>query len=236
MRSLVVISLLAFAPQTFAQSLNPTTQLSLLSSISVTAESVVSVQPDQVQLDIGVVTQATQSQAASTQNAKQLDAVLTALRKALGPAAEIRTVSYTLNPVYHYPRDEGEPKVTGYNATNIVRVTLDDLAKIGNAIDTATQAGANNIQRIQFLLKDETVSRKQALREAVQKARSEADTLAAALSMRVARVISVTEAGAPGIPMQAVMMSARGAADVATPIQAGAIEVRSNVTLTVEIK
>jgi uncharacterized protein len=207
-----------------------------VSSIRVTGDSLVSAKPDRVQIDVGVLTQATQSQSAAAQNATRLQAALTALAKAVGPGADIKTVSYSLNPNYQYHPNGGEPTITGYTATNVVRVTLSDLAKIGSVIDTATASGANQVQGIQFTLSDEQIVRSQALREAALKARADADVLAAALGLKVVRVLSVEENGSTGGPVRPVMFEARGmAAKAPTPVQPGSIDVGANVVLTVEV-
>ena len=59
-----------------------------VSSIRVTADSIVTAKPERAQIDVGVLTQEKQSQNAATQNAKQIDGVLTALHKLLGPDAD----------------------------------------------------------------------------------------------------------------------------------------------------
>mgnify|MGYP001413719593 CR=1 FL=1 len=206
------------------------------STIQVSGDATVSAQPDRVQIDIGVATQAQQSQAAAEQNAKQAEALLAALRKVAGKTAQITTIGYSLQPNYRYPRDGGEPTITGYTATNIVRVRLDELSRIGNVIDTATQSGANRIQGIQFMLKDERGVRSQALREAVTNARAKADALAAALGVKVVGIHSVVESGPMARPVRDVMYArAEMAGATATPIEAGAIEVRADVLLTVQI-
>jgi uncharacterized protein len=215
----------------FSQELPPA---SLPPSIRVSGESIVTAKPDRVQVDVGVMTQASQSQAAATQNAQQLETVLAALRKALGANADIRTISYSLQPNYHYSRDGGPPNITGYTALNVVRVTLDDISRIGRVIDTAAQSGANQVQRVQFMLKDEQSVRAQALKDAAVKARAQADALAAALGVKVVRVLSASESTPIVFPMQDMVM-AREAAASPTPIQPGSIEMRATVTLTVEI-
>src|SRR4030081_222700 len=73
-----------------------------VSSIRVTGDARVTAKPDRVQIDIGVTTRAAQSQDAASQNARQVDAVLAAVRKATGPAAVLKTISYSLNPTYQY--------------------------------------------------------------------------------------------------------------------------------------
>jgi uncharacterized protein YggE len=205
------------------------------SSIRVTGEAAVTTKPDQAQIDLGVVTEAKNAQAAATENAEKLDAVLGDLHKALGPGADIKSTSYSLTPVYHYPKEGGTPTITGYSATNVIRVKTSELTQVGKIIDTATQSSANRIQSLQFTLKDEQAVYIQALREAVTKARAKAEAIASALGLKTVRVLSVEEGGPLSRPVYAEGMQARAAAPVQTPVEPGTIEVRARGTLTVEI-
>jgi uncharacterized protein YggE len=151
----------------------------------------------------------------------------------LGAGADIKTVSYSLQPNYRYPQGGGEPTITGYTATNIVRVTLDDLTKVGSAIDAATQAGANRIHQLQFTVKDERPLEAQALREAAIRARQKAEALATALGVRITRVLHVSESSPVVVPVRDVAFARAEVAS--TPIEPGTIEVRASVTVSVEI-
>src|SRR6266513_3776031 len=158
MRCLVAAVMLACAVAVSPARAQPA-PASPVSSIRVTGDARVTARPDRVQIDIGVTTRAAQSQEAASQNAREVDAVLAAVRKATGPAAVLKTISYSLNPTYQYHPKGEEPTITGYSALNVVQVTLDDLAKIGTVIDSATQAGANHVQGIQFTLRDQDAVR-----------------------------------------------------------------------------
>ena len=206
------------------------------SSIRVTGEAAVTTKPDQAQIDVGVVTEAKNAQAAATENAEKLDAVLGELRKVLGPGADIKSTSYSLTPMYHYPKEGGTPTITGYSATNVIQVKTNELTQVGKIIDTAAQSSANRIQSLQFTLKDEQAVYIQALREAVAKARAKAEAIASALGLKIVRVLSVEEGGPLSRPVYAEGMQTRAAAaPVQTPVEPGTIEVRATVTLTVEI-
>jgi len=207
------------------------------STIQVTGESTVQVRPDQAELNLGVTTQAANGQAAASQNAKKVDAILAALRKALGSSAEIKTLSYSLSPDYHYPKEGGQPTIAGYTANNTVQVKVADLTQVGNAIDAATQSGANQVQSLRFTLKDEQAAETQALREAAVRARAKIDAMAAALGLKVARILRVEEGGQPVRPIYAEAMAynAKNMAAVSTPVEAGTIEIHATVSLTAEI-
>jgi uncharacterized protein len=209
-----------------------------LSSIRVTGEARVSAQPDRVQIDLGVQTQAPLSQDAASANARALEAALAAVRKAAGPGAQLKTVSYSLTPNYQYHTGGGEPTITGYTALNVVQVTLDDLARSGAVLDAATRAGANRVQGMQWTLRDQDTVRAEALREAATRARAEAQVLADALGLRIVRVLTVEESSPQIVPLRTHVAMARATAGVAeapTPVEAGTLDVSASVTLTVEV-
>lgn len=229
LRSLALASLvLALVGSTAqAQAENPPA-----STIRVTGEASVSAKPDRVEIDLGVVTRATTAQQAATENARVLTNVLAALRRALGPKASIETISYALYPNYQVP-PQGDPKITGYTATNRVRVTQDDLTNVGAVLDVATRAGANQVDRIRFTLKDDAPVKAQALRAAALEARAKANTLATSLGLQIARIHSVDEVSPTARPLFDLAV-AREAAPT-TPILPGSIETSATVTLTVEL-
>jgi len=208
-----------------------------VSSIRVTGDARVTARPDRVQIDLGVTTRAATSQEAASHNARQVEAVLAAVRNAAGSAAVVKTISYSLNPHYRFHPSGGEPTIEGYSAQNVVQVTLDDLARIGSVIDAATGAGANHVQGIQFTLRDQDAVRAEALREAVTRARAQADLLAAALGLKVVRVLTVEETSPRVVPVRVFAGVPRAAAAEAapTPVEAGTLDVTADVTLSVEV-
>ena len=228
MKHFITVLACAVCASAFAQ--QPT-----LSSIRVTGDARVTAKPDRVQIDVGVVTHAATSQEAATRNARDVDAVLAAVKKAAGPTAVLKTISYTLNPNYKYHAGS-EPTIDGYVASNVVQVQIDDLGNIGGAIDAATQAGANQVQGIEFTLRDQDAVRAEALREAAQRARAEADVLAAALGLKVMRVLTVEENSPRVTPVRMFSRAAAAtAAATPTPVEAGTLDVTANVTLSVEV-
>jgi uncharacterized protein YggE len=210
-------------------------ETAVIPSVQVSGEATIVAAPDQAQIDIGVISQAPASQTAATENAQRSGAVLAALKRVMGSEADIKTISYSLNPDYQYPRDGGQPTIAGYTASNIVQVTTNKLEEVGKAIDTAMQAGANTIHRLQFTLKNRDAVLAQALRQAAIEAKSKAEALAAALGLKILRVLSVSEQGPVAVPIMERMIAKAEAADVQTPIEPGTIEVRATVALTVEV-
>lgn len=220
------------ATSAFAQQAAPP-----VSSIRVSGDARVTAKPDRAQIDLGVMTRAPNSQSAAADNARLFDAVLAAARAAAGTGAVLKTVSYSLTPNYQFHSNGAEPTLNGYTAMNVVRVTLDDLSKVGPVIDAATKAGANEVQGIQFTLRDEDAATAQALKEAAQRARAKAEVLAGALGLRIVRVLSAEESGVHFTPIFARprAMAAGVSAAAATPVEAGTLDINANVALTVEV-
>lgn len=197
-------------------------------------QGVVSAKPDQVRIQIGVTTQGPTANEAGQQNAKQSSAVIAELKQQLGNAAEFQTMNYSLYPNYRTQRDGGKPTISGYQANNTVEVKLNDVALAGKAIDFATRSGANQIQGVNFSMKDEQRLRGEALAKAAIQARANVLALANSMSLRLIRLLKI-EDGEPVrvMPMRMEMMKAQDTAQ--TPIEAGEIEVRATVTITAEV-
>ncbi|MEO7142431.1 MAG: SIMPL domain-containing protein [Bryobacteraceae bacterium] len=199
--------------------------------IRATGQGSVSIAPDTAIIDLGVITQAATAQDATAQNATQASAVIAALQQLLGANSSVKTISYSVNPNYNYPPN-GPQTLLGYTVTNVVEVTVSDLTSVGKVVDTAVQAGANNVQRLQFTLKDDTSARQQALRLASMQAQANAGVIANGLGVHTGAVLAAIE-GAAYTPMPVVGVLASGA--TATPVQPGNLTIQATVTLDLQV-
>ena len=203
-------------------------------SIRVHGEATISAEPDQAQFDIGVESQATTAKEATDKNTAQTNAVIQEL-KSVVPSGDIKTINFSVNPNYLYPQGGGPAKVTGYTAMNTVRLQLRDLAMLHNVIDVAIRSGANSINRLTFSLQNEKAVRDEALGNAAEQARSGAIALAAALKLKLGRLVRVEE-GQPVVVSPAREISfGRALSTDMTPITPGRIDVHADVNLTYEI-
>src|ERR1044072_3746532 len=82
--------------------------------IRVAGNATATAEPDRAQVDLGVLTPAQTAKEAGGKNAKRLAAVLDAVRQAVGPKADLKTISYSVNPIYGEARPNRGPTVTGY--------------------------------------------------------------------------------------------------------------------------
>ena len=185
---------------------------------------------------INVAIEQTEETASQAQNraAQIMKNVLAALRNAGIQKDKIQTTSFRLNPKYKY--EKGQSNLIGYTATNQIRVTLDDLTKVGNIIDTAITAGASNVSNVTFTVKDDAPHKNAALKKAFNNAKEKAQTIAAASGLALKKIKVIQESGAQVIqPYLGVRaMKAESGMEAETPIVPGKVEVRGSLTVVYE--
>jgi uncharacterized protein YggE len=202
-------------------------------TITVSAHGDTSARPDRVRIALGVQTTARTAGLAVEQNARLQSAVLDTLR-ALGiPAAQLRTIGYSLYPERAPDRGTGEPAaITGYTASNTVQVDLKRVDLVGSVIDASVGRGANGVSSLEFYIADPEPLHRAALAEAVRIARSSADAIAHAAGGRLGRLLEIA-AGTGVRPILAAEAMARGQA-YATPVESGEQTVSADISATWE--
>lgn len=205
--------------------------------VTVAGEATTRVEPDAAVLTISVVTQSPQAVTAQQENARKSDAVSNAVKTTGGSTVEIKTSDYSLQPQYDY-RDNRLPKIIGYDARNSIIVTMSDLKNVGAVIDAASQAGANSINGIAFVLRQTSPARGQALADATHQAMNKANAIAQALGGRVLRVVEETESSTVSGEKYEIYdaMTSAGLGKATTPVSSGQLSIKSNVQLIVEVE
>lgn len=198
--------------------------------IVVSGEGIVRAAPDRAFVVIAAESRAKNPGDAQKQNAAAMTAVQDRLRQAGIPRDAVRTLGYDLQPEFDYVN--GRQSLRGYIARNSIEVTVDNLDRVGAIVDMSVGAGATSVQSLRFDLKSRDVSEREALRLAVADARARAEAAAAGAGQRVDRIWRIEESRGfvPRPPQPLVMREAASA--VSTPIVAGEIEVRAQVTLS----
>jgi hypothetical protein len=209
------------------------------SVIVVTASAEVEVAPDRAHLSVAVESRGRTAAEAATANARTQTAVLSAVRRAGIPEAQLRTTALTVMPEYEHPRQGGRPTVVGYQARNSVEVEVRDLTVIGAVLDGALSAGATNVAGPRFAIADPSGVRRSALEQAVKKARADAEAIAAAAGVElgaVLEIISSEQGDRPIFEGAPMAMRANLVSDVATPVESGRLTVRASVSVRFAIQ
>jgi len=201
--------------------------------IVTTGEAAIEMAPDQAWVSIAAEARANEPRAAQEAAATAMKAVHDALRGAGIAQEHIRTTSYTLQP--DIDRSGGRQRVIGYIARNQIEVRVDDLDRLSRVIDAAGASGATSMAGLRWDVKDRQNIEREALRMAVEDAMGRARALAQGAGATLGPIVRIDEQRM-GRPMYAreTMQLAAQAPD--TPVSPGQIEIRAQITLTVEIR
>ena len=214
----------AQAPATVAGAPAPTT-------FSLSAVGETKVAPDMATINLGVNTDAPTAAEALRANAAKMTAVIAALKKGGLGDRDIQTSNLSINPQYVYEQNT-PPRLTGYQVSNQVTVTVRDLARLGQAVDATVNAGANSAGGISLGLADPSAAENAARQAAVKALNAKADLYARATGYRVVRIISLSEGGgyAPAPQPYPVMAMARMKEADSTPVAGGELRVRIDLS------
>lgn len=208
-------------------------------TIVTTGEGVVKKAPDRAFVTVAAESRANTAAEAQRLNTEATTSMVQKIKASGIPADAIQTTGYNLQPQFDYAN--GRQTLRGYVARNQVQVRVDTLSKTGDVITAAVATGATSVSNVQFDLKDRDSAEKEALRLAVRDARMRADAMAAGAGVEIGGVQRIDEQRDSAIPAPRPMAMAgiapmRVDAAAPVPLEAGEIEVRAQVTLTVWLK
>jgi uncharacterized protein YggE len=196
-------------------------------TVRVSASGSAETAPDQAVLRVSVV--ATGDDASVVRD--RLSENVSQVREALADVGvdSVRTLNYDIDRNY---RAREEPDAPEYRGRHTLEVTLKNVSKVGEVIDAAVESGATNVEDVRFTLSEEKRRnlRQDALADAMENARSQADTLATEANLEITGVhdVSTTERG----PRPHRYEATAGAADGGTSVDAGPVAVNVNVRVT----
>ena len=110
-----------------------------------------------------------------------------------------------------------------------------NLARLGQVLDALAAQGANQINGPSFAIDQPEPLYQQARLDALRQARTQADTYASALGLKVRRVISLSEGSHTPAPMPLMAMRSAAKAEMDTPIAAGQSSVQVQLDVIYEL-
>ena len=225
--ALALTALVVSAP-TGAHAQDPARVLERTVSVSATGSAVAT--PDRAAISPGVMTEAATAREAMTLNTVAMRKLIDGL-KALGiEAKDIQTTAVNINPRYADGRGGKAPTITGYQATNQVRIIVRDLKKIGEVLDQAITLGANQMGGIAFEVSNAETLKDEARKVAMANARRRAELYAAAAGVAVGGVLAISETTQG--PQPRIFAGARAAMAEAVPGEAGSVDLTVQVHVT----
>jgi uncharacterized protein YggE len=212
---------------------DPVTPPAETGTIVVSGTGRVAVQPEVADLRLGVSISRPTVDAARGDAASTMEAILAAVDAAGVPRRDVRTSLLSVQPRYDY-RDGKAPTLTGYELANIVEVTVRDLTRLAATIDGTLAAGATSMDSLSFRVADPAPAEREARVLAMTEARARAEVLAESAGLSIVGVSDIVEGGPvrPPMPFPKGGRMALAAAEAATPVEAGSLEVEVSVTVT----
>ena len=175
------------APTTINQAAAPAVR-----TVSVSGSGQAFLVPDIAYIYVGVHTEKLTASEAVTENTAQTQKVIKALQDFGIDAKDIRTTSFSIWPMDKYDPQTGVPSgEKTYAVDNTVYVTIRDLDKLGDLLDTVVSAGANTVNSIQFDVADKDKALKDARAQAVKDAQAKAQELAEASGLSLGDIQSI---------------------------------------------
>jgi hypothetical protein len=206
-------------------------------SISVSGSGQAYLVPDIAYIYVGVHTEKLTASEAMTENNAQTQKMIQALTDFGIDAKDIRTTNFSIWPMDKYDPLTGA--ATGekvYSVDNTVYVTVRDLAKLGDLLDTVVSAGANTVNSIQFDVANKDEALKQARADAVKNAAKQAQELADAAGVKLGEIQSIGFYDSAPYPVFDGKGGGGVAAEAAVPIQPGQLTFTVTVNMTYELK
>ena len=195
----MIISRVLFASIVSIMSLAPLASLATEKLVTVTGEATIAVAPDAAMIRIGVSSQDKTAREASDANARQMTAVLAAIKSNNIAERDIQTSRLSLQPQYD-PNKSGTARLTGFQATNQVTVRIRDIGNLAAVLDSAISAGANEMSGIEFIVSEQSKLLDRARDDAIADAHRKAERYAKAAGSRLGRVVAISEEGSAPPP------------------------------------
>jgi uncharacterized protein YggE len=208
-------------------------------TIAVSGSGTIEADPNQAKVSLGVETQSKNVTDAFENNTLRMTAVMEALKKLGYSDDSIVTTDFRINTVRDYKTADN--KIVAYKVYNEVTVEISDLDEIGEVISKAADAGANNVQRIEFGLTEaeEKEQKNEAIKKACADAESKANVIASSFDLVILRVASVRESSVyVVVPYRGggIGSISQGSAAIAPSISPKAVEVSATIEVVYECR
>lgn len=192
--------------------------------VVVSGRGEVKVTPDRALLSLTVETRRPQAAAASQENARLQRRVFDTLRAVGVAPADLATTDYSVQPEQRWNQQKQQAEQIGYVVRNTIKVRILSVEQTGRVIDAAVSKGSNIVSSLEWYASNVETARRQALAQAVEHARADADVMAKAAGGTIGGLLelsSVEMEPGPVPPVRMLSMSARAVDAPETPIGTG---------------
>jgi uncharacterized protein YggE len=202
--------------------------------ISVTAAGEASVAPDMAVVSLSVTGTAKELGPVRDDVNARASAVLARLRELGVAVADLNAPDIGVHPEYDHRKGQ---RPIGYRVARVVTARVRDLDRLGDVLDGAVAAGANEMHGAQMTASDPSAAEHEALRAATGAARAKAEAIAGAGGVTLGALARIEEeADHGGPPMPKVRLAAMAeSADTPTEVATGDLTVTRRIRAWFEI-
>jgi len=213
-------------------------------TITVSETGEIYAKPDLALTTFSVITEAKTVSEAMSDNTQNMNAIISVMKDEGIEEKDLKTTSFTIYPRYEwqkieseiYPYPPGKRVLVGYEVRQSLQVKIREMAKIGDIIQGATDAGANQVGNLQFTIDQEDELKKQARGQAIEKAKAKAQELAQHLGVSLVRITHFSESGVVPRFYAPTTEMAEGKGGEAPQIETGENLISVTVSITYEIR
>ena len=208
-------------------------------SVTVVGEGTVNISPDIATASIGVEVVRTTVREASAAALAIMEEVQAALLSQNIDENDIQTRHFSIFAERFGPGGLLDENEVRYRVSNTVFITIQDLDSIGDVLDAAIDAGANNIYGVDFSLADPASVESEARAKAVADAYDKAGDLAQLIGVDVGEVMGISEIIGQGGGFFGGNFSRMAAAEMgggSGPISPGELNLTMQLQITYELR
>ncbi|WP_153912835.1 oxidative stress defense protein [Shewanella sp. TC10] len=196
--------------------------------------SQVNIAPDMAEISVQVSLSKDNAKEAKTAVDQAVSKFIKRLNQAGVNKQDIQSANLHIQPQYHYPSNQPK-ELTGYSASRQITVSVKDLTKLNDILDSALEEGINRVQNIALKSSDETKAVEQARQAAIKDAKQKAQSLAQGFERELAGVWEIRYLTQH--PVQPVMMRMSAMQnDIAESYQYGEVSVQERVEVVYRLK
>lgn len=197
-------------------------------TINVTGNASVNVVPNTVSFQIGENTSASSAKTALAENNTHMAALEVALAAGGVKNSEMQSSGITI-----YSSTNNAGKITSFNVSDSLNVTLHGLRGLGKILDAASNAAGNGVSLggVTFSVSGNSATQAKVRAEAIANARANANALASAAGVSVTGVVKIIDQGSSSTGPIEPFGDALSATSSSVPVKVGVTAVTDSVTV-----
>jgi len=218
-------------------------ELEARNTITVSGTKEIYAKPDLALTTLSVITEAKTVTEALNENSEKMNAVINFVKNQGVEDKDLKTTGFNIYPRYEYyekyecvpPCPSGKRVLVGYEVYQSLQVKIRDLEKIGQIIEGAAEAGANEISDLQLTIDKQDELKKQAREQAIEKAKQKAKELASQLGVKLVKITNFSESGVVPYYYSAEKAMGIGGGGETPQIETGENKIEVTISITYEI-